>query len=49
MRRVSRTAALVVGAFGRPRQTHEVEDGSWGYYRERGNDGLSHITDAGVA
>ena len=26
-----------------------VEDGWWGYYLERGNDGLWHITDAGVA
>ena len=25
-----------------------VEDGSWGYYLERGDDGLWHITDAGV-
>lgn len=26
-----------------------VEDGLWGYYLERGDDGLWHITDAGVA
>lgn len=25
-----------------------VEDGLWGYYLERGDDGLWHITDAGV-
>lgn len=25
-----------------------VEDGVWGYYLERGGDGLWHITDAGV-
>lgn len=26
-----------------------VEDGPWGYYLERGENGLWHITDAGVA
>jgi hypothetical protein len=26
-----------------------VQDGWWGYYLERGSDGLWHITDAGVA
>ena len=26
-----------------------VEDGLWGYYLQRGDDGLWHITDAGVA
>lgn len=25
-----------------------IDDGQWGYYLERGSDGLWHITDAGV-